>query len=73
MAHKKKVNVQVHVTTNLERALRQLRKKMEREGVGRDIKRGVYFESPTQKRRKQLVRAIKQNLMDMMSKVSNVR
>jgi ribosomal protein S21 len=70
MAHKKKVNVQVQVTSSLERALRQLRKKMEREGVGRDMKRVVYFESPTQKNRKKLVRAIK---MEMMAKIGHVR
>lgn len=62
---KKTPNIEVPVTTHLERALRQLKKKVEREGVVRDMKRGVYFESPTQKRRKRLVRAIKKNLMRM--------
>jgi len=42
-----------------------LKKKIEREGVVRDMKRGVYFEPPTQKRRKRLMRAIKQNFMRM--------
>jgi len=61
----KKANVAVRVSTNIDKALRQLKKKIEREGVIRDMKRTVYFESPTQKRRKRLVRAIKQNLMRM--------
>lgn len=65
---KKKPNIEIHVTGNVERSLRQLKKKIEREGVVRDMKRTVYFESPTQKRRKRLVRAIKQNLMRMISK-----
>ncbi len=61
----KKSNIVVRVNVNLEKALRQLKKKIEREGVVRDMKRTVYFESPTQKRRKRLVRAIKQNMLRM--------
>lgn len=64
----KKANIEVYVSGNLERSLKQLKKKIEREGVVRDMKRTVYFESPTQKRRKRLVRAIKQNLVRMISK-----
>jgi len=62
---KRKSNIEVHVSTNVERALKQLKKKIEREGVVRDMKRGVYFEPPTQKRRKRMMRAIKHNLMRM--------
>lgn len=61
----RKGNVTVHVNDNVERALRQLKKKIEREGVVRDMKRVVYYESPTQKRRKKLMRAIKQNWIRM--------
>jgi len=61
----KKANVEVRVSAHIDKALRQLKKKIEREGVIRDMKRTVYFESPTQKRRKRLVRAIKQNLLRM--------
>jgi small subunit ribosomal protein S21 len=64
---RKKPNIEVQVTGNVDRALRQLKKKIEREGVVRDMKRLVYFEPETQKRRKRLVRAIKQNLMRMVS------
>ena len=63
----KKANIVVRVSTHIDKALRQLKKKIEREGVIRDMKRTVYFESPTQKRRKRLVRAIKQNLLRMAS------
>jgi len=63
---KRKPNIEVHVTANVERAIRQLKKKIEREGVVRDMKRGVYFEPNTQKRRKRLMRAIKQNLVRMI-------
>ncbi len=63
----KKSNVSIQVNSNLDRALRQLKKKIEREGVSRDMKRVVYFESPTQKRRKKLIRAIKQNLIRLAS------
>ncbi len=66
---KRQANVVVYVTdpSNIDRALRKLRKQGEREGVSRDIKRRTYFEKPTQKRRKRLIRAIKQNLMRMIS------
>jgi small subunit ribosomal protein S21 len=67
MSKSKKANIQVLVNTNVERALKQLKKKIEREGVVRDMKRGVYFEPPTQKRRKRLMRAIKQNYLRMAS------
>jgi len=61
----KKPNIVINVNENLEKALRQLKKKIEREGVVRDMKRIVYYEAPTQKRRKRLMRAIKQNLVKM--------
>jgi small subunit ribosomal protein S21 len=64
---RKKANIEIQVSSNVEKALRQLKKKIEREGVVRDMKRTVYFESPTQKRRKRLMRAIKQNLVRMMT------
>ncbi len=64
---KKKPNIEVNVSGSVDRALRQLKKKIEREGVVRDMKRTVYFESRTQKRRKRLVRAIKINMMRMLN------
>lgn len=60
-----KANITISVNDNLERALRQLKKKIEREGVVRDMKRIVYYEPPTQKRRKRMIRAIKQNWIRM--------
>lgn len=63
----KKSNIEINVIGNVERSLRQLKKKIEREGVVRDMKRQVYFEPPTQKRRKRLMRAVKQNYMRMIS------
>lgn len=63
----KTVNISISVHENLERALKQLKKKIEREGVVRDMKRIVYYEPPTQKRRKKLLRAIKQNWIRMAS------
>ena len=64
----KRANIVIRVNdSNIDRALRQLKKKIEREGIIRDMKRGVYFEPPTQKRRKRLMRAIKQNLLRIAS------
>ena len=62
---KKRANLVIPVNDNLDRALRQLKKKIEREGISRDMKRVVYFEPPTQKKRKRLIRAVKQNLIRM--------
>lgn len=67
MSSKKTTNIEINVIGSPDRALRQLKKKIEREGVVRDMKRTVYFESATQKRRKRLVRAIKLNLMRQIS------
>lgn len=63
-------NIKIVVNNNVDRALKQLKKKIEREGVVRDMKRTVYFESPTQKRRKRLMRAVKQNLLRISSQNS---
>jgi len=63
----KKANIEISVSGSVERALRQLKKKIEREGVVRDMKRTVYFEPATQKKRKRLVRAIKINISRMIS------
>jgi len=63
----KKANIVVHVNSNVEKALRQLKKKIEREGVVRDMKRTVYFEPRTQQKRKSLMRAIKQNFIRSLS------
>jgi len=63
----KRFNIEVQSNGNIERALRQLKKKIEREGVVRDMKRQVYFEAPTQKRRKRLMRAIKNNILRLQS------
>lgn len=64
---KKRANIEIHVSNNVERSLRQLKKKIEREGVVRDMKRIVYFEAPTQRRRKKHMRAVKQNYLRMLS------
>lgn len=63
MTKNKKFNIEVQSTGNVERALKQLKKKVEREGVVRDMKRLVYFEPESQKKRKRLMRAIKNNLI----------
>jgi small subunit ribosomal protein S21 len=59
----KRYNIEVNVTGHIERSLRILKKKIEREGVVRDMKRCVYFEPKTQKRRKRMMRAIKNNII----------
>lgn len=64
----KKANIIVMVNDqNIERSLRQLKKKSEREGVVRDMKRISYFEPESQKRRKRHMRAVKQNWIRMAS------
>ena len=68
MAKSKTFNVEVRVDGNIERSLKQLKKRVEREGVVRDMKRRVYFEPNTQKKRKRLMRAIKNNFLKNMQK-----
>lgn len=64
----RKANIVVTVNDgNIERGLRQIKKKTEREGVIRDMKRIVYSEKPSQKRRKRKLRAIKQNMIHSAS------
>ncbi len=63
MGKSKTFNVEVRVDGNIERSLKQLKKRVEREGVVRDMKRRVYFEPNTQKKRKRLMRAIKNNFL----------
>ena len=67
MSKKRNANISIQVNSNIERALKQLKKKIERESVVRDMKKRVYFEPPTQKRRKRLLRAIKLNYIRMMT------
>ncbi|MBI2775135.1 30S ribosomal protein S21 [Candidatus Dependentiae bacterium] len=64
---KRKANIVINVNANVEKSLKQLKKKIEREGVVRDMKRLGYFEPLSQKRRKRLLRAIKQNYIRMAS------
>ena len=61
--NRKTYNIAINVQGNIERSIRQLKKKVEREGVIRDMKKQVYFESNTQKKRKRLMRAIKNNYL----------
>lgn len=44
---------------NIEKKLRQFKKKIEREGIVKEAKAQVYFEAPSIKRRKKKLRAIK--------------
>ena len=60
-----KFNISISVNENVESVIRQSKKKIEREGVVRDMKRIVYHEPQTQKRRKRLMRAVKQNAIRM--------
>ncbi len=69
MSNSKTYNIEVQSNGNVERALKQLKKKVEREGVVRDMKRLVYFEPESQKRRKRLMRAIKNNILKSLESI----
>ncbi len=52
------VNAVVRVDgDNVEQALKLLKKKIEREGLIREIKKHAYYEKPTEVRRKKLLKA----------------
>jgi len=61
-------NISIFVNHNLERALKQIKKKIEREGIVKEMKKSVYYEPPTQKRRKRRLRAVKQNYLRMLQR-----
>ena len=42
---------------NVDQALKLLKKKIEREGLIREIKKHAYYEKPTEERRKKLLKA----------------
>ena len=58
MTHKK-VRISVEVQRgNVEKALRILKKKVNAEGIIRDLKRKQYYEKPSDKRRRQRAQSI---------------
>ncbi len=52
--------VQIHVRdNNVEQALRALKKKMQREGTFREMKRRKFYEKPSEKRARQKAEAVR--------------
>ncbi|MCD6219474.1 30S ribosomal protein S21 [Candidatus Calescamantes bacterium] len=51
--------VRVEKGESLDKALRKFKKKMEREGLMRDIKKAEFYEKPSVKRRKKMQKARK--------------
>ena len=59
MSRRSHITVTVKGEEPIDKRLRQLKKKIEREGILRDAKKMVYYEPKSQKNRKKLLRAIK--------------
>ncbi len=53
------VNAFVKVNSDLDSALKRLRKKIEKEGLIKEIKKNMYYEKPTQRRRRKMLKARK--------------
>ncbi len=53
------VNAFVKVDSDLDSALKRLRKKIEKEGLIKEIKKNMYYEKPTQRRRRKMLKARK--------------
>jgi len=53
------VNAFVKVENDLAAALKKLRKKIEKEGLIKEIKKNMYYEKPTQRRRRKMLKARK--------------
>ncbi|HDD53513.1 MAG: 30S ribosomal protein S21 [Aquificota bacterium] len=53
------VNAFVKVESDLDAALKKLRKKIEKEGLIKEIKKNMYYEKPTQRRRRKMLKARK--------------
>ena len=57
--------VQVHVhDNNVEQALRVLKKKMQREGLFREMKEGRYFEKNSEKKKRTMAEAVRRARKD---------
>jgi len=68
------VNAAVVVDGDIDAALKKLRKKIEKEGLVKEIKRAMYYEKPTQRRRKKLLKARKKlrKLQEKMKKLEQM-
>jgi len=47
---------------SLERALRRFKRLCEKEGIRRDIKRSSYYEKPSERRRRKIMKQLRQRL-----------
>jgi len=63
------VNAFVKVESDLDAALRRLRKKIEKEGLIKEMRKNMYYEKPTQKRRRKMLKA-KKKMRRMQDKMS---
>lgn len=65
------VNAVVVVNGDIDSALKMLRKKIEKEGLVKEIKRAMYYEKPSQQRRKKELKAKKKlrKLQEKMKKL----
>ncbi len=63
------VNAFVKVESDLDAALRKLRKKIEKEGLIKEIRKNMYYEKPTQKRRRKMLKA-KKKMRRMQDKMA---
>lgn len=65
------VNAFVKVDSDLDSALRRLRKKIEKEGLIKEIKKNMYYEKPTQRRRRKMLKA-KKKMRRMQEKMTRL-
>jgi small subunit ribosomal protein S21 len=65
------VNAFVKVDSDLDVALKKLRKKIEKEGLIKEIKKNMYYEKPTQRRRRKMLKARKK-VRRMQEKVARL-
>jgi small subunit ribosomal protein S21 len=63
------VNAFVKVESDLDAALRKLRKKIEKEGLIKEMRKNMYYEKPTQKRRRKMLKA-KKKMRRMQDKMA---
>ena len=54
--------VNVDSGDSLEKALRRFKRLCEKEGIRRDIKRSSYYEKPSEKRRRKVMKQVRQRL-----------
>ena len=63
------VGIIIQENENIDRAIRRFKKKYERSGILKEVKKRSYFTKPSIKKRMKLIKAIRRNQRTMMEQM----